>query len=388
MIDDSVRSGASVRSLIDRFELMARANASTAAAPKSAPDSSAVKEIVGKINSQSARARAQSEPVQMEKVEEDLDEEEEALPTDMTPLKKYQTLTVKTLESDDDDMMYVESDAESTSTMRSTDCCYSLVPRSPSAYSTTSTGSLDSLLNSLDIFLPELLQATGEASSEITKIAKTAVRPTRRSSLPEDTRPIASKLVPPASYRRASIASRSPVVPTTPAASKPRRSSLYASTAAPSAIPRPRRSSLSATSVPAVKSSRRFSESARSSPPIVVTSPRVSTTRSRSDSSPVARYMDYDHSPRFAATKAMNIERRRQLEERNRTLAADKVKQAKPARRPRTPQWQDNLDQVRSRLFDFQDDPQWSSTAKETASRVTKSSVRSRRSSCSSRVRV
>ncbi|KAI9995600.1 hypothetical protein PInf_012665 [Phytophthora infestans] len=35
--------------------------------------------------------------------------------------------------------------------------------------------------------------------------------------------------------------------------------------------------------------------------------------------------MDYDRSPRFAATKAMNVERRRRLQERNRNIAFNKV---------------------------------------------------------------
>ncbi|KAF1794098.1 Isopenicillin N synthase-like [Phytophthora cactorum] len=86
---------------------------------------------------------------------------------------------------------------------------------------------------------------------------------------------------------------------------------------------------------------------------VVVPNP---VARHHSSSSPVSRYMDYDTSPRFAATKAMNVERRRRLEERNRNLAADKVMRSDS--RPRTPEWQGRLDQVRSQLFDGKENNQ------------------------------
>ncbi|CAI5747383.1 unnamed protein product [Peronospora destructor] len=55
-----------------------------------------------------------------------------------------------------------------------------------------------------------------------------------------------------------------------------------------------------------------------------VGSSRPVKTLSNSSSSP--RYMNYASSPRYSATKAWNIERRRQLEEHNCSLAADKAK--------------------------------------------------------------
>ncbi|RLN49447.1 hypothetical protein BBJ29_000083 [Phytophthora kernoviae] len=88
----------------------------------------------------------------------------------------------------------------------------------------------------------------------------------------------------------------------------------------------------------------------------------------------------------------MNLERRRQLEERNRNLAADKAKQlnSRTTRRPQTPERQGRLDQVRSRLFDFQNDPRWSSAAKEQSgsTKPKPTTVRSRPSSAASRARV
>ncbi|KAL4170000.1 hypothetical protein KRP22_010909 [Phytophthora ramorum] len=368
-------STSSVQTLIARFELMAQANA---AAPRSwsvggskrmdlpLQPNSPVKEIIVRMNTQ--RTRTQSEPAQLQKTEDVTEPAEGETPVAVpeTPTKPavYRSLTVNTLESDNeyDPMTFNsyedESDADSTTTIKST--CYSAVPPSPSSYSTASTGSLDSLLSSLDIFLPDLLQASGETSAEASKNVKPTVYRSRGSSLPENLQSTkTSKLVPPNSYRRASLTGKSPSTTTkdkVSSAPKSRRSSLYAAKNPPPVAPTParsRRSSLSATIAPPVKSTRHFSESARGAPP-VVTSPK-----SRSISTSVPRYMDYDSSPRFAATKARNLERRRQLEERNRNLAADKTKHVgNMTRRPRTPEWQGRLDQVRSRLFDYKEDNQ------------------------------
>ncbi|GMF11659.1 unnamed protein product [Phytophthora lilii] len=284
-----------VQTLIDQFELMAQANAAptaprtwsvtrcskTALPPQPKSDNWPVKEIIERLNTQ--RGRTQSEPAQMTRkceesvevsVEPALEEslEEEAMPAakPVTPTKPavYRNLTVKTLRADDDDDKTInsyedESDADSTTTTKST--CYSAIPPSPSSYSTASTGSLDSLLSSLDIFLPDLLQVSGEASSEVSKIVKPKVYHTRRSSLPDHLQSTAtSKLIPPTSYRRASLTGRSAsTAREQEAAPKSRRSSLYTSknqAQVPSTPARPRRSSLSATIVPpAVKSMRRFS---------------------------------------------------------------------------------------------------------------------------------
>jgi hypothetical protein len=383
----------SVKTLIDQFELMATANAATTApaAPRSWSISRSEKTTLS-----AAQPKSDNSPMKnteeaneaAEPAEEQPSEEEAQVAKPTTPIK-YKTLTVKTAESDDDDDTKTcnscedESDADSTTTTKST--CYSTVPASPSSYSTASTGSLDSLLSSLDMFLPELLQASGETSAEISKIAKRTVYRSRRSSLPESLQTTTtSKLVPPTSYRRASLTGQPSSLTTkkevAPTAAKSRRSSLYAQKNLTAATPaRPRCSSLSATMVPppSAKSTRRFSESARGAPP-VVTSPRA---RSRSGSSSLPRYMDYDSSPRFAATKAKNMERRRQLEERNRNLAADKAK-PKTARKPRTPEWQGRLDQVRSRLFDAKDD------ASSHASKTKATTTTSRRRSTSNHARV
>ncbi|GMF15865.1 unnamed protein product [Phytophthora fragariaefolia] len=381
-----VGSTSSVQTLIDQFELMAQTNGVPAAPrswsvagskkaelpPQPKSHNSTVNGGSSSIGKQ--RPRTQSAPVQMlleteeipevdepaEEPEQESEEEIESKP--VTPAKPavYRNLTIKTLESDDDDdtktLNSYEGESDADSTAKSTS--YTIVPRSPSSFSTASTGSLDSLLSSLDMFLPECLQASRETSSDISKLVKPTVCHSRRSSLPENLQSIKNpKLIPPTSYRRASLTGKSSSsitketgIPTLP---KSRRSSLYtakdaASVSSTQAIPR-RASLSSVVAPPTARSTRRFSESARGAP-AVVASPRA--TRSNAMSLP--RYMDYDSSPRFAATKARNLERRRQLEERNRNLTADKCKYAasKTPRRPRTPEWQGRLDQVRSRLFD------------------------------------
>ncbi|KAL3673625.1 hypothetical protein V7S43_001324 [Phytophthora oleae] len=372
----------SVQTLISQFELMAQANASSAAPrtwsvtrntktelpPQPKSDNLPVKEIINRFNTQ--RARTQSEPMQrMQKRNEPAVEPEEETPvaklTATTTLGVYKSLTVNTSVSVDEDdstpfnTYENESDAESTITTKYR--CYISVPRSPSAYSTASTGSLDSLLSSLDMFLPELLQASGESSPEIIRSIKPTTYRSRRSSLPENLQSIrTSKLVPPTSYRRASLTGKPSSAATKQSsisAPKSRRSSPPNPPLVAPAPARPRRSSLSAATIlPTAKSTRRFSDSARGAPP-AESSPRA---RSRSKSSGVPRYLDYDSSPRFMATKAMNRERRRQLEERNRSLAANKIKNlsTNATRKPRTPEWQGRLDQVRSRLFDNKEDNQ------------------------------
>ncbi|KAK1948306.1 hypothetical protein P3T76_000596 [Phytophthora citrophthora] len=344
-----------VQTLISQFELMAQVNATSAAPrswsvtrnsmtelpPQPKSDNSPVKEIINRINTQ--RARTQSEPIQRvqkreQPVKEPKQEEHETKITIPT-LKVYKSLSVNTFEHDND----VESTA-STTTIRPR--CYLTVPRSPSTYSTASTGSLDSLLSSLDMFLPDLLLASRESSPELCRSAKPTSHHSRRSSLPESLQSTrTTKLILPTSYRRASLTGKLSV----PAPKSHPNQPLLAPTPA-----RTRRSS--STIPPTAKSTRRFSDSARDAPP-VTSSPRA---RNRSKSTCIPRYMDYDSSPRFMATKARNVERRRQLEERNRSLAADKVKHLNTnvTRKPRTPEWQGRLDQVRSRLFDNKDDNQ------------------------------
>ncbi|RLN71160.1 hypothetical protein BBJ28_00000213 [Nothophytophthora sp. Chile5] len=401
----------------------------------SSTGSSAVQDIIRRMNAQRAarasqkalRLRTQSEPFQVPEEPAATAAGPMSAPSPKeTPVPKpapqpvpaslpavataVPVVAAKVLEPEDEDDSKTlnseeepESDPESTTTLQSTDFKL-VVPRSPSSFSTASTGSLDSLLNSLDSFLPELLLASGEVSVEAIKDANSTARHTRRSSLPEILqRPMPVKQTPSALMpsRRASIsgksrsaATKAMAVPTAvpsrrasisgsrltapkavemPVATS-RRSSLRGKSAVP-AVAKARRSSISTTNAPSFDSTRRFTQSARGAPPIVITSPRASTTRNRSDSTPgpVPRYLDYDHSPRYAATKAMNIERRRLLEERSRNLAADKVKHlnSKTARRPRSPDWQGRLDQVRSRLFDSQDEPQRESMS-ENQSRIVK----------------
>ncbi|KAG7401604.1 hypothetical protein PHYBOEH_000136 [Phytophthora boehmeriae] len=332
MIDDCFLSGsANVQMLIDKFELMAQANAA-AKAPRLTRSAAAPEAHAAKRNA----------------------------------------LTIKTLESDDEDDTKTVNSYEDESDVESALCYtkyYSAVPRSPSSFSTASTTSLDSLLSSLDMFLPELLQA----SSNNTRRAKPLVAP---------------KLLPPATYRRSSLSSSTTIKAVVPTTTNPRRSAQYPKTAAPAlpAIRRCRRCSLSATSTPPViKSARRLSDLTRGSPPMVAESPRTH----RSESTPVPRYLAYDQSPRFADKKARNLERRRQLEERNRNLTAVHLSNM-AARWSQSPQRQGCLDQVRSRLFDFQDDPKWSSAAKEKYLRATTSNptaVRSRPNSTADHAR-
>ncbi|KAG3121055.1 hypothetical protein PI125_g624 [Phytophthora idaei] len=328
----------SVQTLIDQFELMAQNSAKSAvprtsssvtrntkvALPKT--DNSPVKEIINRLNTQ--HTHTQSELVQIaqemeEPAGEPIEGEQDivvAMPATLTKVNVYKCLTVSTLQSNGEDGATIlnsyedESDAESTSTFKHTR--YSAGPCSPSTYSTASTSSLDSLLSSLDMFLPELLESSSETSPKIAKIVKPTVYRSRRTSLPKNLQSTkASKLVPPTAYRRSTLTRK-------PSSTTTKESSSY---------------------------------------PIPV-------ARNHSSSSPVSRYMDYDSSPRFAATKAMNVERRRRLEERNRNLAADKVMRSDS--RPRTPEWQGRLDQVRSQLFDGKENNQsYAAKAKGTASR-------------------
>ncbi|OWZ23556.1 hypothetical protein PHMEG_0001536 [Phytophthora megakarya] len=329
--------------------------------PQPKSDNSPVKEIIQRLNM--LRTRTQSEPVHLtQKTEEEAQPVKESTAEKheldvqlTTPTKPatYKRFPVETSEPEDlTNSSKIDIESTTTKTCR----YYSTVPRSPSVYSTASTGSLDSLLSSLDIFLPEILQATGEYSPEVAKMAKSH---SRRSSLPEKLQSEnPSKLVLPTSHRRSSSSIPAP---------KSRCSSQCASNNTASIAPqrtRPRHSSLSAIMMPLAKPTRRFTQSARSTPPI--SSP---CARSRSNSS--SRYLEYDSSPRFAATKALNIERRRQLEERNRHLAALRIKHSHSniSLRPRTSEWQGRLDQVRSRLFDFKDNSQAVVKAKTTTSR-------------------
>ncbi|KAG1703104.1 hypothetical protein DVH05_008016 [Phytophthora capsici] len=377
-----------VQTLISQFELMAQANASSAAPrtwsvtrnsmvelpPQPKSDNSPVQRIINRINTH--RARTQSEPMhRMHKREQPAKKsEEEELETQVATLttptpEVYKSLTVNTFEIDSD----VES-TTSTSTIKSRS--YLAVPRSPSAYSTTSTGSLDSLLSSLDMFLPDLLLASRESSPELCRSAKPTSYNSRRSSLPESLQSTRStKLIPPTSYRRASHTGKPSSAPT-------KQSLIPAPKSHPNQpllAPKPSRPRRSSTVPPTTKSTRSFSDSA---PPVSL-SPR---TRSRSGSPYVPRYMDYDSSPRFIATKARNMERRRQLEERNRSLSADKVKHlsTNATRKSRTSEWQGRSDQPRSRLLNSTEDDQTGHQSHAAKSKTTAPRRRSTSSNCRS----
>uniref|UniRef100_A0AAV1T6S5 Uncharacterized protein n=1 Tax=Peronospora matthiolae TaxID=2874970 RepID=A0AAV1T6S5_9STRA len=169
---------------------------------------------------------------------------------------------------------------------------YDIAPCSPSASSTASTGSLDSFFNSFDSCLPEQLQTAGETSAEgFRAVRPAAIDCSRRSTFYEDRRPVmTSKLTPPIQYRRRMLTRMPSSTNTTVLAYK-------------SESPRP------------------FLKSERG---VTASSP---STRTPSTSSSTPRYMDYDSAPRFVATKAWNMERRRQLEERHRIQA---TKNARP----------------------------------------------------------
>ncbi|ETI37577.1 hypothetical protein F441_16280 [Phytophthora nicotianae CJ01A1] len=332
----------SVQARIDQFELMAQTNAKSGI-PHIGPmtrlkiDNSLVKEIINRLDAQHTPTHSEFLQMMFEELAEEPTEKEQ----DIAPTKPvvYKSLMVNTLQSDneDDDTAFNsyedESVAESTTSFKSTR--YSGVPRSPSTYSTASTSSLDSLLSSLDMFVPELLQASGRASPDFNKNVKPTVYRSRRTSFPENLQ------VTEVHHQRATL-KETPLITTNESsipAPKARRSSLYTSKKPASVAPRSRCSSFSAAKVPPT------TEVACSTPPVVP----PHRAKSHSNSSPVARYMDYESSPRFAAMRAMNVERRRRLEERNRALATAKSKRRYS--KPRTPEWQKGLDQIHTQVF-------------------------------------
>lgn len=322
----------SVQRLIDQFELMAQTNSKSAApctwsttrntkAPLPKPDGSHHDSPVEEIMNCFYKQHTQTTDEPDEKAIQDAVDVIPATPAKPTI---YRGLTINILQPTDDVTAYEDGSTPIKSTY------YLAMPRSPSTYSTASTCSLDSSLSSLDMFFPELLQASGRTASETTNLHSTK----------------ASKLAPPPLYRCATLTE------------KPMKKPSNLASAAPMSA-RPRRSSLSSSMVPSTANSTHcFSEGACN----------TLCARSYSSSSPVARYMDYDRSPRFAATKAMNVERRRRLQERNRNIAFNKVMRSEI--KPRTPEWQGRLDHVRSRLFDLKENNQsLTSKAKKTASR-------------------
>ncbi|RLN43767.1 hypothetical protein BBO99_00000634 [Phytophthora kernoviae] len=118
MIDDCCFSeSANVQSLINKFELMAQANAASNASRTRAESSTTAPQKP--VDNQISRARTQSEPVQkLEKTPESV--------------VKHNTLTVKTLESDDEDNIKTLNPYEDESDVGSTMCyvnCYSAMPR-------------------------------------------------------------------------------------------------------------------------------------------------------------------------------------------------------------------------------------------------------------------
>uniref|UniRef100_M4BI84 Uncharacterized protein n=1 Tax=Hyaloperonospora arabidopsidis (strain Emoy2) TaxID=559515 RepID=M4BI84_HYAAE len=342
----------SVQTLIDRFERMARAHASSPA-PNSRfvskrktmtmPGSgdSPVKKIIHCMNrhrlcgpSTPVHMVAEQEEETVEVGEKVLDEEESAkskeelLKEEGTEITGEELLDVKdaaeeplreeeTAEPEEEvldgeeqedaradpyesvackdrtaDMLHRDDTTTHSSYDTNKSAFYAIAPCSPSASSTASTGSLDSLLNSFDSCLPEQLQTAGEASAEgFRAVRPAAIDCSRRSTFYKDRRPVTtSKLTPPIQYQR-------PMLTRMPSSTK--------------------------TTVLAYKSEspRPFLKSERG---VAASSP---STRTPSTSSSAPRYMDYDSAPRFVATKAWNLERRRQLEERHRIQA---TKNARP----------------------------------------------------------
>ncbi|CAI5711811.1 unnamed protein product [Hyaloperonospora brassicae] len=309
----------SVQTLIDRFERLARANAAAPGPPSRtlltwkktvmpALRDSPVKRIIGRMNRQ--RSSALSTPVHTV-----AEKEEETAAPDKEPLDGEETaehaedrmdeegtaeLVRKPLQEEEraradlcksvgcKDLTVEELDVDDTTPCSPYDTIktslFAMAPRSPSASSTASTGSLDSLFNS-----PDQLQSAGETSAEGCKPVRPAAVDCSRCSFRYDNRQptTTSKLVPPTIYRRCMLT---------------------------------RKPSCTTTIVPAHKTPRQSSQSAQE---VVASS---SSIRTRIAPSSIPRYMDYDSAPRFAATKAWNMERRRQLEERNRTQAAKKVR--------------------------------------------------------------
>ncbi|CAH0488889.1 unnamed protein product [Peronospora farinosa] len=283
-----MESATNVKTLIDQFELMARANA-VSSAPGSQSVSTFKKttqlkadNLLVKKNIQhmiTNYSRTPSKPVQMiqnaekavEPVEDLSREKEEVLCNTSRKASFYKRLTVHTS---------AKYDTTALDSYDSTFC--SKVPRSPS-YSTASTCSLDSLLSPQDSILHELLQKPGETNTEVVSRSR---RPARDENLQLTT---TSKWIPATSNRRSLLVRKPPFM-----------------TKKESSIPVPKSTSLS-------------SKSTRSA----VVSSRPVKSLSNISSSP--RYMNYASSPRYSATKAWNIERRRQLEERNRSLAIDKA---------------------------------------------------------------
>ncbi|KAI9907313.1 hypothetical protein PsorP6_004366 [Peronosclerospora sorghi] len=269
--------------------------------PKS--DNALVKDIIERMNTQQFRTKSVPNQTILHctKAAERKEQAEENENSPVDTLSKaviYKTLTINT--QDENDTMTHHSNGIFKSTF------YSNALRSPSACSTASTGSIDSRYNSLDICSPELQHPSREISASVSKIVKPVVYRSRPS-----TPPITLQRMP-----NAKLTSRDVNQRNVPANKSPLTKEIVSS------IPVPR------------------SKRGSSQTPYNKTPPSSSST---------PRYMNYDNSARFAATKAWNKERRRLLEERNRNLATKKVqpRTSKSPRKPRTPDYQGCINQMR-----------------------------------------
>lgn len=264
-------STTSVQTLISQFELMIQATA-VPKAPSTWP-----------VTKKTVSALSRKTVVKKESIAG-------AKPA-KTKFADFKCLTIATLKSQD------ENDAELTTKLNT--MCYLHMPRSPSAYSTTSTASMDSLLSSREMSASDLQHSSGEVSTNSPKVVKSTTKQSKVYSLANS--PQSTKLVSRTSCQRGILNQK-------PLSAKMEKSSRLAP------VPtNARRSSLS--------SDKATSISTRTNPPRST----YNHAESRRTSMPTSRYMNYDSSPRFAATKTMNLERRRKLEKRKRNIAVDPV---------------------------------------------------------------
>ncbi|CAH0517056.1 unnamed protein product [Peronospora belbahrii] len=275
----------SVQTLINTFELMTQANAVSASVSRSRSASGFKKTLPNADNTPVTtfveRMKTQHSCIQSKVTELNQKAEKAVEPQKELEKETEEDSAATSIKSAAYKGLTINTSNKYDTTVR--DSCnstfYSMASHTPSAYSTASTCSLDSLLSSSDL-LPEELQVSSMTRPEI--VVKRS-RPTLDEHSQQQT---ASKLTAPT----CSVLIRKPL------STKKKESSNLGS-----------------------KSTCRSSKSTRN---VMVPSP-LARTLSTSSSSP--RYMDYDSSPRYAATKAWNMERRRQLEERNRSFAANKA---------------------------------------------------------------
>ncbi|CEG40797.1 uncharacterized protein PHALS_10980 [Plasmopara halstedii] len=193
----------------------------------------------------------------------------------------------------------IKFDLRSTTTSMS--MCCSNVPRSPSTCSCISTASLDSQSSIMDPFSPDLLQLSGEDGKKIPIDVESCSNDSLIARNLQST--ILSKLVPKTSCCHESVSGK--LLP----------SEIKEATRLPPIPAKLCRSLISATmAFPSEKALCLSSISTRSS----ATRVPSQSARGRRNSASISRYLNYDSSPRYAATKAINLERRYKLEKRNR----------------------------------------------------------------------